>query len=320
MAIVGSTSGYVALGFSSDGSMVGSKAIIGHTASTGAVTAGWYDLNGKSSSAVASTAAYGLTVGGGSLVNGKTTIKFVLDNANAPSTFTPTGGSVFLWALGSSTTLSEHASKGSFRLNLASGEAASVAVPFSVWQWQLIHGLFMFVGWGVVLPMGVLVARFFKGRLNTGQPKRWYVLHRSLQLFGLLLTLVGFILSLTREEFGEIDTKHGSLGIIVMSLGLMQPLNAFLRPHKPSSAEPKSTLRTAWEWLHKSNGYIVLSLAVATIFMGIGRLNYIAELSGTASGVIWYIVYAVVLVAFLLQAARWSFKGSPTTHLKGAEA
>jgi hypothetical protein len=61
--------------------------------------------------------------------------------------------------------------------------------------------------------------------------------------------------------------KHGVLGMVTMSLGLLQPLNAILRPHfDPDS--PKTTLRTVWEYFHKGTGYAALLLAVVTIGYG----------------------------------------------------
>jgi hypothetical protein len=61
--------------------------------------------------------------------------------------------------------------------------------------------------------------------------------------------------------------KHGILGMVTMSLGLLQPLNAIIRPRfDPDSA--KTTLRTVWEYFHKGTGYVALLLAVATIGYG----------------------------------------------------
>lgn len=65
---------------------------------------------------------------------------------------------------------------------------------------------------------------------------------------------------------------HGWLGVTVMSLGLQQPLNAFLRPHKPNPGESPSGLRVAWSWLHKSCGWAAVILATPTIFLG-GSIN-----------------------------------------------
>lgn len=61
--------------------------------------------------------------------------------------------------------------------------------------------------------------------------------------------------------------KHGVFGMVTMSLGLLQPLNAILRPHFEADS-PKTTLRTAWEYFHKGTGYVALLLAVVTIGYG----------------------------------------------------
>ena len=55
---------------------------------------------------------------------------------------------------------------------------------------------------------------------------------------------------------------HGVIGCVLMAVGLLQPLNALLRPHTPAEGHSKTKLRTAWEWLHKSSGYFVLLIAI----------------------------------------------------------
>ena len=60
---------------------------------------------------------------------------------------------------------------------------------------------------------------------------------------------------------------HGAMGLIVMILGLLQPLNAFFRPHN-QPGEEKSKHRQYWEYVHKGSGYFAIVLAVPTIFLG----------------------------------------------------
>jgi hypothetical protein len=52
-----------------------------------------------------------------------------------------------------------------------------------------------------------------------------------------------------------------------MTLGLLQPLNALLRPHK-QKGEGRSAARLAWEVWHKASGYVALFLSVGTISLG----------------------------------------------------
>jgi hypothetical protein len=61
--------------------------------------------------------------------------------------------------------------------------------------------------------------------------------------------------------------KHGVFGMTTMTLGLLQPLNALIRPHFDPEAA-KTTLRTVWEYFHKGTGYSALILAVVTIGYG----------------------------------------------------
>ena len=64
--------------------------------------------------------------------------------------------------------------------------------------------------------------------------------------------------------------RHEVLGVLVMVLGWLQPLNALLRPHAPNrkEGEAKSTLRLAWEVAHKSLGYVTTLCAIINIFFG----------------------------------------------------
>jgi len=292
MAMVGKTDGYVALGMSNDGSMIGSHAIIGYVDDeSGTPNASWYHLGGKEDSKVRETSEYALTLLGSSHQDGYTTIKFSLDVSTSPSTFDPSGSTKFIFSLGKNNRVERHEKRGLFELDMKTGDASRLSVPFSVYRWHLYHGLLMLAAWGFLLPFGAFVARYLKGPLSDGTPARWFVVHRAVQIGGLTVALAGFYICLTRKEFGNVDTTHGSLGIAVMTLGLLQPTNAFLRPHKGSRG------RREWEWLHKSIGYGALLLAVVTIFLGIDRLHSIAGWSSSSLQVGYILFLALILLA-----------------------
>jgi hypothetical protein len=130
------------------------------------------------------------------------------------------------------------------------------------------HGSLMLIGWGWLLPSGTLFARFFKHRPNS----LWFKIHRVLQSVGLFLSIVGWIIALRNfnvfEDRGYDSYRHGVLGMVTMTLGCLQPLNAILRPHPTKEGEEKTTARLVWELLHKSTGYIAVLLAVVTIGYG----------------------------------------------------
>jgi len=135
---------------------------------------------------------------------------------------------------------------------------------------RLIHGSFMITGWGLLLPNGMLVARYFKLHPESGGA--WFKFHRICQPLGLVVSTVGWIVALASfDVFQDRDTRfvHGLVGSVVMALGWLQPLNAYLRPHVPSSPDqPKTAKRVAWEHYHRGAGWSCFFLALLTIFLG----------------------------------------------------
>ena len=134
---------------------------------------------------------------------------------------------------------------------------------------KLIHGSLMMVSWGFLLPSGTLIAKFYKHRPDG----LWFKLHRAIQTLGLILALAGWIIALVNfnvfKDYGYRNFQHGVLGMVVMILGILQPLNALIRPHAPESEdEAKSTMRVAWEIWHKASGWLAVVLAVPTIVLG----------------------------------------------------
>ncbi len=129
------------------------------------------------------------------------------------------------------------------------------------------HASMMIIGWGTLLPLGVIIANLGRHRPNG----LWFKIHRPLQIIGLTFALVGWIIALTQFtalDHGKGDNNiHASLGMLVMCAGLAQPLNAFIRPHI-EEGEKKTTKRVVWEFVHKSFGYGSVFLAVVVISFG----------------------------------------------------
>ena len=133
---------------------------------------------------------------------------------------------------------------------------------------SIAHGSLMIIGWGFLLPTGVASARLLKHRPNA----LWFKIHRIVQVLGLVVAICGWGIALAEfSVFGSSGThsyNHGVMGMTVMVLGLLQPLNAFLRPHPAEAGERKPVKRLIWEIIHKASGYIAIILAAATIFYG----------------------------------------------------
>ena len=65
-----------------------------------------------------------------------------------------------------------------------------------------------------------------------------------------------------------VSLAHMYTGIVVIALGLQQPIFALLRPHKPDAGEEPSALRAVWEVAHKYLGWLALLGGVTNCALG----------------------------------------------------
>ncbi len=155
------------------------------------------------------------------------------------------------------------------------------------------HAALMLVTWGLMIPMGGVVARYFKVTPRQNFPEEvdsrfWWDWHRSLQYGGMALSSAGLILILW-ETGGRLATLHGRCGLAVMTIGWLQVASALLRGSKGGAtdrrADPSapatwrgdhydmSRRRLAFEIWHKNAGWIVIVLAGVTILLGIDLIG-----------------------------------------------
>jgi hypothetical protein len=70
--------------------------------------------------------------------------------------------------------------------------------------------------------------------LQSAPPPFWFKYHRIIQSVGLIVSIAAFIIAIVmvqRKSSGHFDDTHKILGLVVMILGIAQPLNALIRPH-----------------------------------------------------------------------------------------
>lgn len=74
------------------------------------------------------------------------------------------------------------------------------------------------IGWGLLLPYGVIAARYFKHH-----DPLWFYLHAGIQFVGFILGLAGIILgvSLYNQIHAQFHTHRG-IGIFVLVLSVLQ--------------------------------------------------------------------------------------------------
>jgi hypothetical protein len=101
----------------------------------------------------------------------------------------------------------------------------------------------MFIAWGVFLPLGIFIARFTKTMKPGAKVPVWFQYHRVIQTVGLCVAIIGFIMALTMVDGDHFMRPHQRLGLAVMIMGLLQPMNALIRPHP----QPRTRMRVVRE-------------------------------------------------------------------------
>lgn len=150
------------------------------------------------------------------------------------------------------------------------------------------HARSMVLGWGVVAPLAVFVARFFKVLPKQDWPHQldsqvWWRSHWMGQALVLGLSIMGLVLVMP-PNFAEMSL-HRSLGYAVLIGAVAQIALGLMRGTKggPTAPAPDGSLRgdhydmTPWrrlfETAHKALGYGLLLLAVVAIIVGLWEAN-----------------------------------------------
>ncbi|KAF7055141.1 hypothetical protein CFC21_062708 [Triticum aestivum] len=159
-----------------------------------------------------------------------------------------------------------------------------------------LHGVLNGVGWGVLIPLGAMIARYL--RVFESADPAWFYLHIACQISGYALGVAGWGLGLKlgSESKGLTYSTHRNIGIAIFCLATLQVFALFLRPDK------KNKYRVYWNAYHHSVGYSVIVLAAVNIFKG---LNILKPVTG------WKTSYIVILatlagVALVLEAITWA--------------
>ncbi|WP_354682148.1 cytochrome b561 domain-containing protein [Cupriavidus necator] len=159
-----------------------------------------------------------------------------------------------------------------------SGTVGHQLVPWIAW-----HGRLMVLSWGLLLPLGIVIARFFKVLPGQAWPavldrKTWWRAHLWLQGGGVAVMSAGVLLILGHSGMpGQLARWHHLAGWTLVSGAALQVLGGLLRGSKggPTGVCMRgdhydmSARRVVFEWLHKCIGWTSLPVAVATIGAGL---------------------------------------------------
>ena len=249
--------GWVAIGFSTNGAMVGSEAVIG--LNPGVVPLK-YNLAGQDVNGVQPMpeSQQTLTDASVSFEDGNTILRFtktMYEEGEIPIT---TGDNIFLEAYGTSDTLGYHANRGIVNINLASGSSEALTAPnMSAW---LAHGIMAFLAWGVFVPFAVQ-SSLLRSFLPEGP--MWFNLHRAFNVTGFALFIAAFAVAVAyvaKENEEHFSNSHEKMGLAMFIMAFVQVLGGIVRPHLPNSDDTeKSSQRKGWEIGHRLLGVSLLA-------------------------------------------------------------
>ncbi|KAI3771219.1 hypothetical protein L6452_02378 [Arctium lappa] len=255
------TNSYVAMGFSPNGGMVGSSAVVGWVAGDGSATMRRYFLGGKTASQVVADQG-NLRV----LQNSSSIISVSSQMYLAFQLVTDQPSPQLVYAVGNSNNqapsppnyrLTAHRNQMTVSFSYDSGQSSQISAPYS--NLKRVHGILNAVGWGALIPIGAMIARYTK---HLGS--QWLYAHAFIQTLGFILGLSGVVAGLILNDRIDINVaKHKALGIIIITLGCLQILAILIRPSTDSK------VRKYWNWYHHNVGRLLIVLAVFNVFYGI---------------------------------------------------
>ncbi|MGH1540702.1 MAG: cytochrome and DOMON domain-containing protein [Arenicella sp.] len=214
-----------------------------------------------------------------------------------------------IWAVGSGTNFNQHLEFGMTKLNLGNGSFTAAGHSYLI----ILHAILMVAAWGVLAPIAILIARFFKVTKSQDYPneldnKFWWHFHWAGQIIAIAAATIA--LALAYFSIGGIDLSkwHSKIGIAVMAIGWTQVALGYFRGTKGGPTDNNgvpvlpenmggdhwdmSTHRILFEFAHKKLGYIAILMAFFAILTGFFQLKL---------GYGYYMVYlGFVLILYIL--------------------
>ncbi|XP_061370050.1 cytochrome b561, DM13 and DOMON domain-containing protein At5g54830-like [Gastrolobium bilobum] len=273
-------SGYLAVGFGSG--MIYSYAYVGWIDDNGVGRVNTYWIDGKDASSIHLTHE-NLTYVRCKTENGIITLEFTrplqpsCGRGNRPeckNIIDPTTPLKVVWAMGARWS-NEHLSERNMHsftssrpilvlLMRGSSEAEQDLLPVLA-----VHGFMMFLAWGILLPGGILAARYLKHFRGDG----WYKIHVYLQYSGLAIVLLALLFAVAELRGFVVSSAHVKFGIAAIFLACVQPVNASLRPQKQANGEQAPFKRVLWEYSHIIIGRSAIVVGIAALFSGMKHLG-----------------------------------------------
>ncbi|XP_044461632.1 cytochrome b561 and DOMON domain-containing protein At3g25290-like [Mangifera indica] len=164
------------------------------------------------------------------------------------------------------------------------------------------------MGWGTLLPIGVIISRYF--RKFPLKSDEWLPLHVLCQTSGYIVGTIGWGIGLwlgNSSKHYNTPKTHRILGILVFTFATVQMLTTTIL----LQARREDEWRRCWEIYHHVLGYAVIGLSAAEIFQGIMHQSHAGKWRLAYVGILAVLVF----VAFALEIVRWIIKSRIQQHL-----
>ena len=195
----------------------------------------------------------------------------------------------------------------------------SGAVSHEIAPWAYWHARCMVLAWAVLLPLGALIARFYKITPQQDWPReldnpRWWHAHRGLQWAGVAAMSLGLWIVWNRAGAagpgnfaGSTARLHAWAGWAVCAAAGLQIAGGIARGSKggPTGAQMRgdhydmTPWRNAFERVHKALGWLAVLAAVGVI--GLGLVGADAPRWMALVLAVWW---AVLVAAFMVLQRR----------------
>ncbi|EXB77048.1 hypothetical protein L484_014174 [Morus notabilis] len=164
------------------------------------------------------------------------------------------------------------------------------------------HRILIIVGWGTLLPVGVVIARYFQK--YPMQWNEWYSFHIMFQSTGYVLGtigwLIGILAGITSPKQLHADKPDRILGIIIFTFTTIQMLAFTWQPKKLEQGE-EHYYRKGWVICHHFLGYVLIALIIAEIFQGIKDQRHATNWKWIYVGILG----VLGLIVISLEILRW---------------
>ncbi|KAJ7557166.1 hypothetical protein O6H91_05G114200 [Diphasiastrum complanatum] len=281
---------YHAIGFSRNGKMVPSSAIVGWSSNKIPVIKA-YSLQGQSPDLVLPDSTMLKLVKGSPkafIQNGALYLTFQVQLDQLSTHLIYAIGPLNTLP-GSGYKLQEHRDFLSTKFDFTTGIGSALSIA----NVRRNHGAVNIVGWGILLPLGAITARYFR----KFDPV-WFYLHVAFQTTGYIFTTAGLALGFSLVHKGSLVNydRHRAIGIFVFVVVFLQIILAsVLRPKK------EAKIRKYWNWYHRFVGGLAIILGIVNIYVGINISN---------AGNNWKVGYGIALAILLavslsLEASVW---------------